>query len=139
MTKARTQTAITDLVNQTQELFKLNGASTTQVEQFRQMQHAMLQETETFLRHWFERRQEATETAIKGLRELGSKEEFDPTAITQAISDWQGKSLQRMSADLQDWTTLCTHCAQLVAAEEQPVAAEEGEAEPPSARQAGRA
>ncbi len=115
MAKVQTQTDISELARQTQELFKLNGASAPQFEQFREVQNAMLKEAETFAHHWFERRQEATDATIDAMRQVNSNDNTDPTAFTQAITDWQSRSFERLNADLQDWMTLCTHCAQLAA------------------------
>lgn len=116
MATDKTQTGITDLMQQTQELFRMNGAAAPQVAQFWQMQENMLKQTETFARHWFEHRHEATESALKALREMNSTNGSDPTAAMRAISEWQRGSFERMNADLQEWMTLCTHATQQAAA-----------------------
>ena len=118
MTKEKTQTDITDLVHQTQNLFKLNGAAQPQFEQFWKMQDAMLKEAEAFTRHWFERRHEASESAVEALHEMNSAASAEPAAAMRAIADWQRGSLERVNADLQEWIALCTHVSQLAATPE---------------------
>ena len=115
MAKDQAQTDITDLARQTQALFKLNGAAMPQFEQFWKMQDSMLNEAETFARHWFERRHNATETAVEALHEMGSTGQPDPVAAMQAVSNWQRGSVERLTEDLQDLMTLCTHLTQAAA------------------------
>lgn len=112
MAQEKTQTNITDLAQQTQALFKLNGTAASQFEQFWKMQDSMLKEAETFARHWFERRHNATETAVEALHEMGSTGQTDPVAAMQAISNWQRGSAERLTEDLQDLMTLYTHLTQ---------------------------
>lgn len=112
MAQAETQMDITDLARQTQALFKLSGAATPQLEQYWNMQGSMLKDAETFARHWFKRRHEATETAVEALHEVSATGRPDPAAAMQAIFNWQRGSAERLNADLQDWTTLCAHLTQ---------------------------
>lgn len=112
MTREKAQMDITDLARQTQALFKLNGGATPRLEQFWKMQGSMLKEAETFARHWFERRHEATETAVEALNEMSATGQPDPALAMQAISNWQRGSAERLNADLQEWMTLCAHLTQ---------------------------
>lgn len=99
-------------MRQTQALFKLNGAATPQLEQFWNTQDSMLKGAETFARHWFERRHQATETAVEALHEVSATGQPDPAAAMQAIFNWQRGSAERLKADLQEWMTLCAHLTQ---------------------------
>ena len=49
-------TALTDLMKQTQAAVTLNPMVRPQIEQFWQAQEKMLQEAQAFTEHWFERR-----------------------------------------------------------------------------------
>ncbi len=107
MAKDEPQTDMTDLARQTQALFKLNGAARPPVEQVMKVQEGMLEQAETFTRHWIERRQEAVDTALEALKEVNSADKPDPVAAMQTIADWQRRSFERLTEDFRDWMTLC--------------------------------
>jgi len=113
MTKDEPQTDITDLAPQTQAMFKLNGAAAPKVEQVMKVQEGMLEQAETFTRHWIERRQEAADTTLEALREMNSTDKPDPVAAMQTIADWQRGSFERLTEDFRDWMTLCMQPMQL--------------------------
>ena len=98
MAKDQAQTDITDLARQTQALFKLNGTAAPQFEQVMKVQEGMLEQAETFTRHWIERRQDAVETALEALNKMNSTDKPDPAAAMQAIFDWQRGSFERLTA-----------------------------------------
>ena len=116
MAKDEPQTDITDLARQTQALFNLNGAEVPGFEQVMKVQQDMLEQAETFTRHWIERRQEAVETALQALNSMNSNGKPDPAAAMKAISDWQRGSIQRLTADYQEWMALCMRATQVAAA-----------------------
>lgn len=116
MAKDQAQTDITDLARQTQALFKLNGAAVPQVEQVLKAQQSMLEQAETFTRHWIERRQEAVETALEAMTEMQSADKSDPAAAMRAIADWQRGSVERLTTDMQEWMALCMQAGQLTTA-----------------------
>ncbi|TVS00967.1 MAG: hypothetical protein EA407_13500 [Rhodobacteraceae bacterium] len=111
MTKDKSQPDLTELAHKTQALFMGNGAGGAQFEKVLEMQDRLLREAETFTRQWFERRHEATETALKTLQEANSNGAADPTQAMRAMADWQRGSIERLSEDLRDWTALCMRCA----------------------------
>lgn len=103
------QADIVDFVRRTHALMYPNGTLAPGVEQLAKLQHEMAGQTETFTRHWFERRQEAAETGIKALRQISEANGTDPAASMRAITDWQRGSLDRVTADLREWAMLCVH------------------------------
>ncbi|KPP85806.1 MAG: hypothetical protein HLUCCO07_01785 [Rhodobacteraceae bacterium HLUCCO07] len=115
MAKDEPRTDITDLARQTQALFNLSGAAAPRLTQVMKVQEGMLEQAETFTRHWIERRQEAIETALEALNSMNSKGKPDPVAAMQAIADWQRGSFERLTADYQEWMTLCMQATQLAA------------------------
>src|SRR6056297_3885931 len=106
MAKDKPQTDVTDLARQTQALFNQNGAITPQVDQVMKVQQGMLEQAETFTRHWVERRQKALDTGVEALNKIGSSGKPDPVAAMQIISKWQHGSLERLTEDFQDWMAL---------------------------------
>lgn len=115
MAKDQAQMDITDLARRTQALFNPTGMALPQVEQVLTLQQEMAGQTETFARHWVERRQEAVETAVEALREISAANGADPTVAMRAMTDWQRGSFKRLNADLRDWVALCTQITQLSA------------------------
>ena len=114
MTKNQ-QTDITDLARQTQALFKLNGGIAPKLEHVVQTQHGIASgvasEVENFTQNWFQRRHDATQSTFVALQQITSAEKDNPAAAMQAVTEWQRGSFERLSADLQDWATLCMRCA----------------------------
>ncbi len=115
MAKDAPQTDITDLARQTQALFNLNGAAAPRFEQVMKVQEGMLEQAETFTRHWIERRQEAVDTALEALNKVNATEKPDPVAAMQTIADWQRGSFERLTEDFREWMTLCMQATQLAA------------------------
>ena len=113
MAKDEAQTDIMDLGRRMQALFSPTGVSVPQVEQMLKLQQEMVGQTETFARHWVERRQEAAETGLEALREMSTAGGTDPMAAMRAMTDWQRGSFRRLNADLQDWVALCTQLTQV--------------------------
>lgn len=112
MTEQKTQTGLTDLARQMQALFSYNGSVLAPFDQIMRMQGAMFDRTGTFARHWLDRRHEAAESAIEAAREIGSADRTDPMTAMRVIGEWQRGSFKRLSADMQDWMTLCAEVAQ---------------------------
>ncbi len=75
------------------------------------MQASLLKEAETFSRHWFQRRNDAIETAVEALHQMNSNGAAGPAGALQAMADWQRGSLERLGADAQEWTALCMRSA----------------------------
>lgn len=115
MAKDKPQTDMTDLARQTQALFNLNGAAKPQFEQVTKVQEGMLEQAETFTRHWLERRQEALDTGLEALNEINSSDTPDPVAAMQTIAKWQRGSLERLTEDFREWMTVCLQPMQLAA------------------------
>ena len=115
MPKDQAQTDLTDLTRQTQAFFNLNGATAPGFEQAMKLQKDMLDHVEAFNRHWIERRQEAFETALEAMAGMQSADKPDPAAAMRAIAEWQAGSVERLTADLQEWMTLCLQATQVAA------------------------
>ncbi len=111
MAKENAQADIADLVNGAQALLRVGTVGAPQFENLLRVEKSILSEAETFSRHWFERRHEATDTAIKAVREMNSAAAGDPSAAMQAVIAWHRGSFQRVNADLQEWIKLCMRCA----------------------------
>lgn len=105
------QSDIIDLARRTQALFEFNRTVAPQLESIVQVQEGIAEELEGFVKNWFKRRHEATETAFKTLQEANVAGKTDPAAAMQAITEWQRGSFERMNADLNDWAALCMRCA----------------------------
>lgn len=102
-----------DQARQTPALFRpINGAM-PQMETVMQAQEGILREVEGFARNWLQRRQEATRSALDALHEMNAAGQGDPGAALKAITEWQRGSLERVNADLKEWTTLCMRCAEV--------------------------
>ena len=127
MAKDQAQTDITDLARQTQALFKLNGAAMPQIETVMKAQEGMIEQAETFTRHWIERRQEAVETGLEALNKVNSTGKPDPAAAMQAIADWQRGSVEQLNADLQDWMTMCLQATRAAATAQDEAASSEAD------------
>ena len=115
MAKDQPKTDIGDLSRQTQALFDLNGVAAPQLEQVMKVQEGMLEQAETFTRHWVERRQKAVETAVETLNEMNSSGKPDPMAAMLGTAQWQRGSLERLTEDYREWMTLCMQPMQLTA------------------------
>jgi len=103
-------TALTDLMKQTQAAVTLNPMVRPQIEQFWQAQEKMLQEAQAFTEHWFERRHDATKTALKAADHV-TNGGSDPSEALKTMSDWQRHSVERVMEDFREWVELCTRCA----------------------------
>jgi hypothetical protein len=103
-------TVLTDLMKQTQAAVSLNPMLKPQIEQFWQAQEQMLQEAQAFTEHWFERRHDATKTALKAVEEV-SDGKAGPSNALKAMSEWQRSSMERIVEDFREWVELCTRCA----------------------------
>lgn len=65
------------------------------------MQARLLNEAEAFSRHWFQRRNDAIETAADALHQMNSNGAAGPAEALRAMADWQRRSLERLGADAQ--------------------------------------
>lgn len=109
-----------EIFKSAQGMLPFNAALAPQVEQFWEAQEKMLAEAEAFTRHWFERRHEATRTALEAAQKATSAGNSHPAIAMQAMMDWQRHSMERMAEDAREWLDVVSHCASQVA---------EGEAE----------
>ena len=101
--------AIADLIKQTQVAVALNPVLGPQIEQFWQAQEKMLQEAEAFTKHWFERRHSAAKSPLKAVENVTNGGP-DPSDVIKTLSDWQQHSVERVVGDVQEWVDLCTRC-----------------------------
>ncbi|GAD57404.1 hypothetical protein [Limimaricola cinnabarinus] len=69
----------------------------------------LLNETETFLAGWFERRHHMAEALGEFAAET-SEAGTDTARLSQAVTRWQEGAQTRLRADLRDWLILCTNC-----------------------------
>lgn len=103
------KTAIPDFVEQARAMLVINPLIAPQMEQFWKAQDQILEESEAFSRAWFERRHEATKTALEAVDKMEGTG-ADPAAAMRSMADWQQASVQRLAADLQQWVELCARC-----------------------------
>ena len=95
-----------------------NPLMAPQAEHFWQTQEQLLDVAETFTRSWFERRHEATRTAMKAAREAAQRDGANPGDIVETITDWQRHSMERMIEDAREWLDMMTRCAGITAVSE---------------------
>lgn len=111
MAKEDSQPGLTELIQRMQAPFMVNAAATAPIERFLAMQGSLLKGAEIFARHWFQRRNDAIETATEALHQMNSAGAVGPAEAARAIADLQRGSLKRLSADAQEWSQLCMRCA----------------------------
>lgn len=109
---------IMDFFTQAPTLFAANPMIGPQVEQFWQAQQKIIQETASFLEHWFKRRRAATETALAAARKVTSNGGSKPAKSLKAMTYWQLHSMERVAEDFREWVDRCTRCASHVATPE---------------------
>lgn len=119
MTKKDTTTDMTDLVanlgKSMQGAVAANPAIATQAEHFWQTQEQLLKTAEAYTRHWFERRHEATRSAMAAARKAAETDGSNPEATMQIVTDWQRHSMERMVEDAREWLEMMTRCAGIAA------------------------
>ncbi|QFT74917.1 phasin family protein [Ruegeria sp. THAF33] len=108
-------TSLLDVFKQMQPPISGNPAFGAQIEQFWDAQEKLLEETEAFAQHWFERRHEAVRTALKAARNVSSANPSDPSNALQSMAEWQRHSAERLVADAQEWFETVSRCASYVA------------------------
>lgn len=86
-----------------------------QVAHFWRMQEMMLNEAEAFSAHWFQRRHQATRSALRAGAAFGGG---DPLAGMKAITEWQAQSAQRLVEDAREYWEMVARCAGLAIREE---------------------
>ncbi len=91
-----------------------NPLFTPQAEHFWQTQEHLLEASEAFTRSWFERRHEATRTAMIAARKAATKDAGNPGEAMQSIAEWQRHSMERMVEDAREWLDMMTQCARYV-------------------------
>jgi hypothetical protein len=100
------------------QAFSWNPALAPQMQHLWLAEDSFLQQAERFSQHWFRRRHEAVEGAIRtGLR-LVTEGMTNPTVGLQAMSDWQAASIRRLTEDAQEWTEVMALCSGKLMAEE---------------------
>lgn len=107
-----------DTLKSMQSAFQPNLMVAPQAEHFWQIQDHLLDETESFMRHWFERRHEATRTALAAARKTIGDESGTPGEAMQTIAEWQRHSMERMVEDAREWLDTVQRCASYVSASE---------------------
>ena len=108
-------TNLVDVFKQMQPPSLGSSPFNAQIEQFWDAQEKMLEETEVFAKHWFERRHEAVRSALQAARTASSANPSDPSKALQSMADWQRNSAERLVADAQEWFETVTRCAAYVA------------------------
>jgi hypothetical protein len=111
MAKQDPQRGFTEMLSMMQAPFLASGPFGKPMEQYLEMQSGLLKEAEIFARHWFQRRNDAIETAVEALQKLQSNGTANPAGAVQAMADWQRGSVERLGADAQEWAVLCMHGA----------------------------
>lgn len=99
-----------DFMEQARSMLAVNPMIAPQMEQFWKAQDGMLDDAQTFTKAWFERRHDATRSALEIVRKV-SGNSADPSGAMQAMVDWQQGSFRRLAEDMQEWVELCSSCA----------------------------
>lgn len=100
-----------DVFKSMQNTMVSNPLIAPQAEHFWQTQEHLLEAVEGFTRSWFERRHEATRTAMIAARQAATQKDGSPGEAMQSIADWQRHSVERMVEDAREWLDMVTHCA----------------------------
>ena len=109
MTKSKPDTtALSDMMTQAQNLLTSNAGANPQMAGLLEAQQNFLSEAQEFSKHWYARRREALETAIEAAKNITGNLEPDPAEAISAITDWQTHSMERMTADFQEWVEICS-------------------------------
>ncbi len=108
-------TSLLEVFKQMQPPMSGNPAFGAQIEQFWDAQEKLLEETEAFAQHWFERRREAVRTALQAARNVSCGNSSDPSKALQSMAEWQRHSVERLVADAQEWFETVSRCASYVA------------------------
>lgn len=112
MTRSQSaQSAMTEMFKQTQEIIGFNPMVGPQVEHFWEAQDEILKETEAFTRHWFQRRHDATRTALGIAKGIAMSGVADPAKTTKALAEWQTHSIERVAEDFREWFDMWSRCA----------------------------
>jgi len=109
-----TPEVLSDIIKSAQSMLGMTPVLQPQMEQFWDAQEKMLSEAEGFTRHWFERRHQATRTALDAVKQATSGEKSDPVSAMQTMSDWQKHSVERMTEDAREWFDMMTRCTREV-------------------------
>ncbi len=113
--KSNYSASLVDVFKNMQPPMSGNPAFGAQIEQFWDAQEKMLEETEAFAQHWFERRHEAVRTALQAAREVSYANPSEPSKALQSMAEWQRHSTERLVADAQEWFETVARCAVYVA------------------------
>ena len=94
--------------------FLANSAGEHLASHFWQAQESILKETEGFMKNWFNRRHDATRSALETCANAEAATLQDPASMAQAIANWQSHSMQRIAEDAQDCADLMSRCSALL-------------------------
>lgn len=123
MAKQEATQGFADMVRQAQGMMAVNPLMAPQMEQFWKAQEGLLEESEAFLRAWYERRHEAANSAHEAVLKMNGNG-ADPAAAMQALTEWQRESAERVAEDLRQWVDMCARCAGRIASAETQAAKE---------------
>lgn len=119
MAQSKVETAaVADMIKQAQNMFSTTPMTGDRLTHMLEAQVSILNEMQEYSQHWFERRKEAAETAVKAAKEISGNGASDPAAAMTVISDWQKHSMERMTEDLQEWVEFSARCTEKMAAGE---------------------
>lgn len=102
---------VTSFFSQSQNMLGMIPLIAPQAERFWQAQKDILGETETFSRHWFERRHTATRTALETAKDISANGSSDPVHAMRSVAEWQKQSMERIAEDTREWFDFCARCA----------------------------
>ncbi len=107
-----------NIVKSMQSAITANPLIAPQAEHLGKTQEQLLDTAETFTRSWFQRRHEATRTAMIAARKSAEKERTNPAEAFQTIAEWQRHSMERMVEDAREWLEMVSRCAGIAAVSE---------------------
>lgn len=107
---AQSDTPVTDPMGEARGMMAVNPAIAPQMRQFWKAQDGILDDAEAFSKAWFERRHEATRSALDAVHRING-DGASPSTAMQAVADWQHGAVRRLAEDMRQWVELWTACA----------------------------
>ncbi|SHH17664.1 hypothetical protein [Marivita hallyeonensis] len=99
-------------VNAMQAMSFLAPLIAPQIKQFWDTQEKVLDETQRFTQHWFERRHAAVRSSLDTARSVTTGGISNPMTAISMLTDWQRHSAERMAEDAREWFETMSRCAE---------------------------
>jgi len=130
MTMSNDNKTMTDMQEMTKSalaMFTALPGAGSQSTHFWQAQDMILEEVEKFSSAWFKRRHEGTRAAIETSRQLAEGAMSDPAAAMEILTNWQSRSIERLTEDAKDCSEMMSRCTEAFVKNEVEAVAETAE------------